>query len=168
MGDLDRQLKTLVQRHGLSAVKDALSRLGQTKRGRRAEQDQIPLHDFTRLDAIDLLNGIDPYTLRSNTHIANRVSQSDPGHSASATHRRIMRKLASDRKADAIRAAAIISYSEFPCADHVMASERLAAIDPAGIETVKTISETLRLYRERFGEPHPAMTFEAIHRALRG
>ncbi len=79
-----------------------------------------------------------------------------------------MRKLASDRKIDAIRAAAIISYREFPFADHIMASEWLAAIDPAWIETVKSIFEALRLYRARVGEPHPAMTFEAIHHALRG
>lgn len=126
------------------------------------------MHDFTRLDAIDLLRGVDPYQLRSNTHIANRVSKSDPGHSETSTHRRIRRKLANDRKVDAIRAAAVISYSEFPFAAHITASEGLAAIDPAWIETAKGMPETIWLYRQRFGESHPAMTFEAIQLALRG
>lgn len=165
----DRQrLLTLVRRYGPTAVKAAIAQMEQTKRGRRAEQDHSLLYDFTRLDAIDLLSGNDPFQLRSNTHIANRVAKSDPGHSAPSTHRRIMRKLASDRKIDAIRAATVISYGEFPFATHIMAAEWLAAIDPAWTEIVKGMTETLCLYRTRFGEPHSPMTFEAIYHALRG
>lgn len=168
MDYLDYQLQTLAKRYGLRAVKSAMAKLERSKRGRRKELDHIPLHDFIRQDAIDLLNGIDPYELRSNTHIANRVSKSDPGHSEPSTQRRIMRKLASDRKSDAIRAAAFISYDEFPFATHAIAAGWLAAIDPAWIDTVNAISKTLDLYRNRFGEPHPPMTFEAIQRALLG
>lgn len=168
MDHLDYQLQALLKRYGLRAMQAAMARLEKAKRGRRAEHDHLPLHDFTRLDAIDLLRGNDPYKLRSNTYIANRVSKSDPGHSETSTHRRIMRKLANDRKANAIRAAAVISYSEFPFAAHIMASEWLAAIDPAWIETAKGMPETIRLYKKRFGEPHPAMTFEAMQLALRG
>lgn len=163
--ELDRQIAALIKCHGIVAVGSALNRVACPRRGRKPEQDHIPLQDHTIKDSVDFLNGLDPLALRSNTSIANKASREHPGHSQSATHRRIMRKLAKDRVHDMLRAAMVISFDRFSYARHLWAIEQLCERDSQWAEVQQSAQMLVAIYRGRFGEPPDTMTFEEMQHA---
>lgn len=163
--ELDRQIGALIKCHGIIALESALNRIARPRRGRKPEQDHIPLQEHTIKDAVDFLNGLDPLALRSNTSIANKASREHPGHSQSATHRRIMRKLAKDRTHEMLRAAMVISFDRFPYAKHLWAIDQLCERDCQWIETQQSAQRLVAIYRSRFEEPPEAMTFQEMQLA---
>lgn len=163
---LEDELQSLISRHGAKAVRDAVLQLTKGKKGRKPEPDWKELQPYLQQDAIDWLNGVDPFSSRTNYSIACEFSEARPGHNRASTQRRIMRKLATRRKVTCLLRAWSISEDERPYADYFRVCEEVASIDEWWGERIFRWSDmqrgALQRFREKHGEPDPSMTIKQI------
>ena len=168
--DLATQVRLLVSRFGADTVRDAVNKATKGKRGRKAEKDGPHLTPYIRMDAIDWLEGRDPFTLRKNYAVAKKIAEEHPGHSAVSTHARIERKLKKSRRWFMLVRAHEIAQKEYPFATHLRALDALRSADGAHEvweKIYKTDSQAVVEYRTLLGEPDSEMTFDAIEAAIK-
>jgi hypothetical protein len=168
---LDDEIVRLVRLHGADAVRDAVRRKAMKRKGRKAESDWSILKERIEQDAIDWLDGLDPFALRSNYSVAKEFAKNNPGHSIQATHRRIMGKLARKRKWMVFVSAWLLAEKDRPFSDYFRAASALMEISPGIEESVRWQADRHRgqieRYKEEVGEPDPALSIEQIENALR-
>jgi len=167
---LDSEIRRLINIYGKVAVRDATKRLTAMKQGRKPEKDWQELQEWIERDAHDWLDGRDPFSLRSNYHLAQAISKAKPGHSQIATHRRLLRKLSHRRTLYMLMSAWDIAEESRPFADYFRVCETLAETGAVFAQTITNLADSYRgqieRYRARFGEPDPAMTVKEIQKAL--
>ena len=99
-------LWALINKFGRDAVHQAFKQVSKPPMGRSPVDDTADLFAIYAEDAEQILEGNDPFRLRSNRFLARKISEVRPGHSREATERRIMAKLARNRKKSSHFAAA--------------------------------------------------------------
>jgi len=173
---VDDDIRRAVGRYGAEAVKDAVRRQTQPKRGRKPEEDWPELRDVIRDDARKWLSGEDPFVARTNYAIAKEFAEQNPGQSPVSTHQRIERKLAKgpyNRRWRVLATAEMMSHDDFPHAAHIRAIEALLAL---GIEDWTEIwqvklersKSTIGDYERKFGDAPPAnLSMKQIEEAAR-
>lgn len=162
--NLDEQINLLIACHGALEVRQAATRLTKQKVGRKAEKDGALLAPWYELDAVDWLAGRDPFALRSNYSIARDFTKKYPGHSPTATHKRISRKLSKNRRLFMLFLVHQKSEADFPAEVHLQATRELLAIKnghPWDFMLESALGKIQR-YRERFGEPPADMSLAQI------
>lgn len=163
------EIRRLIGEHGQEAIEAELKEQTKRKRGRKPDPDWKLLRPIITTDAELWLQGEDPTgSPRTNYAIAAAVAESNPGHSAAATHRRIMRKLAKSRRFLYLATAANMTRSDYAFRQHLRALEELAELGDGIWDNVLSRARAeLERYRERHGEPDPALSFAAIEGANR-
>ena len=159
---LEQQIAMLIGRHGKDAVAAAVKAATRPPRGRRAEGDWKRLREWVEADVGDWLEGRDPLKLRPNTRIAKEFASKYPGHSESATIRRIQKKLSKLRKWFLFAHAQHLTQNEHPYTVHLKAFTELARIDPKWGPMLETRKATLARYRVLFGDPDPQLTWDQV------
>lgn len=167
---LDSEIRRLINIYGKAPVRDAAKRLTAMKQGRKPEKDWQELEEWIEMDARDWLDGRDPFSIRSNYHIAKAISEAKRGQSQIATHRRISKKLSQRRTLFMLMSAWNIAEVNRPFADYFRVCETLAATGAVFAQSITSLADSYRgqieRYRARFGEPDPAMTIKEIEKAL--
>ncbi|MES2119742.1 MAG: hypothetical protein V4513_04100 [Pseudomonadota bacterium] len=166
-------IRRAVQRYGAEAVKAAVKEATKAKIGRPREPDWPELKDIIHEDAVEWLNGGDPFAGRSNYSIAKAFAERRPGQSVVSTHKRIERKLSRgpyDRRWFVFVTAHDISRGGFPYAAHVRAIEAVASLP--GMDPWQSMLDrarsTIADYEAREGKPPEAsMSFAQIEEAVR-
>lgn len=172
---VDDDIRRAIQRYGAAAVKGAVKEATKAKRGRPREPDWPELREIIRADALNWLNGGDPFAARSNYAIAKEFAERNPGHSVVSTHKRIERKLSRgpyDRKWFTFMMAENLSREHFPFAGHLRAIEAAANLpDPKTAEIwqwrLDRARSTIADYEAREGSaPDPSMSITEIEEAV--
>jgi hypothetical protein len=166
-------IRRAITRYGADAVKAAVKEATKAKLGRPREPDWPELKDVIHEDAVEWLNGGDPFATRSNYSIAKAFAERRPGHSVVSTHKRIERKLARglyDRRWFVLVTAENISRDGYPHATHLRALEAVAALP--GMHPWKSMLErarsTIADFEAREGKPpDPSMSLAQIEDAVR-
>jgi hypothetical protein len=160
---LEQEVRRLIAAHGAEAVREELRLATKRPRGRVPEKDWPLLAADLKQDARDWLEGRDPFA-RSNYSIATRIAKEHPGHSAQATYRRILRKLAAKRKSFLLYTALALSEREYPFGAYLRTLEALAAEDEFDLwqRVLELDRQILTRYREIYGEPDSAMTWKEL------
>lgn len=166
-------IRRAVQRYGADAVKAAVKEATKSKIGRPREPDWRELKEVIEQDALDWLNGGDPFSARSNYSIAKAFAERRPGHSIVSTHKRIERKLSRgpyDRRWFVFVTAENMSRDGFPYAMHLRAIEAVASLP--GMDPWQSMLERARSTVADFearegGPPEPSMSFAQIEEAVR-
>jgi hypothetical protein len=130
---VDDDIGRAIRRYGTEAVKLAVKKHTTAKKGRKPERDWPELREIIEADALNWLNGNDPFQTRTNYAIAQDFSRNHPGHSAVSTHQRIERKLKKkpyDRLWHMLISAENLSREGFPYGLHMRALEALAELSP--------------------------------------
>ena len=169
---LQSELERLARFYGASKVKAAAAKLRRERRGRKEEADFIHLAHVFSQDAKDWLDGLDPFTMRRNYAIAKEFSQKHPGHSAAATHRRLMGKLAKRRRHYCFIAAVQQAKSGRPIPDLLRAMTALLQSEPIWATRIdydlRRIEENSRRYKELTGQDVPQdFTFDKLEEATK-
>ena len=167
---LDQLISELVGWYGADAVRDATARLAKKRRGRTIETDLSEITYTVEQDAIDWLNGLDPFKLRSNYSIAKNAASANPGHSYDATFRRFMGELAKCRVPMVYNIAAGFSLVDYPFGMLFRAEQALASIDSWMARAVAGLANDKRnlldQYQELLGTPDPELTWPEISAAV--
>jgi hypothetical protein len=167
--DLDSAIRALISRHGEEVVREAVSKATKKKRGRKPERDWPLLAENMRLDAIDWLEGLDPFKLRSNYAVAKDFAKLHPGHNEIATKERIEHKLSKKRQRYMLIRATEIARKEYPYTEYLRAVEAMLKHDTPFETWHKPLEwdrKSVEDYRELIGDPDPSMTFHAIEAEL--
>lgn len=168
---LDGEIQRLVGLYGKAQVRDALKRLPATKKGRKPLQDWKDMQSWITQDAIDWLDGKDPLAERSNYSIAKDIAKKHPGHASVSTHRRLMRKLSEGRHRICVLAAWDLSEKQRPFSDYFRACDAVCSLNEKWRDLVQDIADRqrgmLERYRDRFGDPDPALSIKDIEEALK-
>lgn len=130
---VDDDIRRAIIRYGAGAVKDAVKRQTKPKRGRKPVIDWPELRDVMSADAVDWLNGGDPFTKRTNYSIAKAFADNNPGQSHPATMKRIIRKLIAKRRWIVLATAEHGSKDDYPHGAHLRTLEALDELDPNSI-----------------------------------
>lgn len=167
---LDQEMRRLVGAYGREAVRAAARAATAGKRGRKPDPDWKLLRPIIEEDAELWLNGQEAALReRTNYKIAQAFAAEYPGHSAPATFRRIMRKLAKSRELFVLVSAMEKSHSNYPVAAYVRALEAL--VDTGAAEFWSSMLARARgeieRYRDREGDADPALSFAGIEEANR-
>lgn len=168
--NLDGEIEKLVKQHGPDAVREATKRLTKKKAGRKQVVDLNLLRDWFERDGDDLLDGLDPFLLRSNYAMAKFFADQEKPHNRAAAHRRMMRKLALRRKTIAHIMAWERAEKIRPFGDYFRACDVLEAFDSKWHDIAQWSADNLRSKIERYisrhGEIDPALTIPQIDEAL--
>lgn len=167
-GPLDEQMSSLVSKFGADAVRSAAKQATAKRRGRRPEKDWVSLKPWVNLDADDWLNGRDPFAKRSNYAVAKAFAEQFPGHNPFATKERIERKLREKRRWFMLAIAMERSKVDFPAELHLRTLRELAELNthPVWAQVYENALGRLVRYREKFGDPGPAKSFEQLDAEL--
>ncbi len=97
---LEQEVSALIIRFGGKAVQKAVAAQTEKKRGPKAKPDWLAiLHPVLREDAEDLLQGRDPFTLRTDYMLARKFAKNRQGQqSLESTIERLEKKLRADRR----------------------------------------------------------------------
>ena len=167
---LDEEMQSLIARYGSDLVRDSTKRLTKKRKGRKQELDWVKLKDVLQADAIDYLDGKNPFEQRTNYSIANEFADRNPGHNSTATHRRIMRKLSQRRQFYFMIRAWEHCEENRPFGDYFRVVEEFSAVDPKWSANLLKWSDfrrgQLMRYRDTIGEPVSSMTLADISLAL--
>ncbi len=168
---LESELNSIIIRYGRDEVRKAVVKLAKGKKGRKQEKDwPIIGPEICRLDALDWLEGKDPFVVRTNYSIARDFASRYPGHSAASTHRRIMRKLKDKRQWYCEVTAWGIASKELPARYYFDVLSRLENLGEQWTEILSKDYDLrigqLESYRERYGQPDDNMTFDDIEAKL--
>ena len=170
---LDEQVSNLCVQFGKDAVQKSLARQSGKKRGRPQEDDYRLLEPYMELDARDLLNGIDPKSVRSNYSIAVAFANKLKGHSHNADVRRLCRKLKDKRRFWGVVSAYRLTLisAEFGYKFHLAAIDMMEALPEIVVSGQSCLGSNARKtvddYRQKFGEISDSMTFMQLSTALR-
>ena len=170
---VEDDIRRAILRYGAEAVKGAVKEATKAKIGRPREPDWPELKDVIHADAVEWLNGGDPFTARSNYSIAKEFAERRPGHSIVSTHKRIERKLSRgpyDRRWYVLVTAENISRDGFPYTAHLRALEAVVSL-PA-MSPWRSILErarsTISDFEAREGRPpDPSMSLKQIEEVVR-
>lgn len=165
---VDDDVRRIIARYGADAVKVAVANQTKARRGRPPEKDWPELHDFLAQDAIDWLNGKEPFSMRTNYWIAKQIAEKRPGHSAVSTHERIEKKLKKWREQWMLYHAEHISRDAYPYKDHLRALAALANKSQYEIwgQILERSLAEVEDYAARWGAvPPPEMTIKEIEHA---
>ena len=149
---LDDQIKSLIARYGVDALREAVARFAKKKRGRKAEKDWPLLKPWCEQDTADWLAGRDPFALRSNYSVAKDFAQQFPGHDLVATNARIKRKLKANRRGFMLAGAWQMTERGYPHKIHLKALRDLEDYGPAWEYFLATALDQIARFKERFGE----------------
>lgn len=154
---LDDDIRRLCARYGTEAVKEAVNRYAKPKRGRKPHKDWLELQSVIEADALDWLNGKDPFTLRSAYSIAKDFADNNPGHSRDATLNRIKRKLSKNRRWMVLYTATNLSFESHPYATHIRALEAFGKLEshPVWVSILNHVNSVLIDYEAKKGEAPP-------------
>ena len=168
---LDDEMRHLVTRHGAAAVKKAAIRLTKKRKGRPAEKDWQELKDVLQQDAMDWLDGRDPFKERSNYSVAKDFTYKNPGHNHASTQRRIMKKLSAKRHIMFLLHAYMISEESRPFGDYFRTVDAIALVDARWGQSINNATDRnrglLQRYRERFGEPDSFLSIAEIDQRMK-
>lgn len=162
---LEQEVRRLIAVHGAEAVKAEITAATKPRRGRKPEKDWLLLRPYIEADARDWLEGRDPFVLRSQKSIAREVAAKHKGQSFDSTMRRIERKLAEKRERMMLYTAEAMSRREYPYPAHFKVLEELAKsgeMDGLWQRWLEQDRAIVARYREVYGEPDPAMTWEEL------
>lgn len=161
----------LVEWFGPEAVRQAVKRHAKFQSGRRSQIDIESLVHLAEVDALEWLDGYDPFKLRSNYSVAKLMASKNPGQSFESTKRRIMKELAEKRKTLAFDLAIAFSLEEYPYTKLLQIEETVSQLNarshPSTLGFIGAQRAKLDRYRELFGDPAPYMTWEQIGKRLR-
>lgn len=161
---LEREVSALIERHGRKAVLAEVTAQTNRKRGPKSKPDLLAMHSVIKDDAWDLMQGRDPFRLRTNYKLAREFAKSIPGHSIKATIERLEKKLRAQRRKAAYWEAYMLTFAtEVP---HEVELRIYAELDKfGGRESTKLshLSEKIiALYRERVGDPPSEWSIKKI------
>lgn len=162
--NLQQDLAKLIEVHGNNNVLNAIHAITRPKRGRPKVLDWDELADSLEADAIDIINGKNPLTERSNTAIAKRLAYAMPRQSFDSSVRRLQSKLAKNRLQYALVFAAVMSCYVASHKRHFEIVNDLANSEKPSF-WVDWKSEKLRIlnvYEETFGPPPENSTIAEI------
>ncbi|GGZ21610.1 hypothetical protein [Asticcacaulis endophyticus] len=128
--DLDEEIQRLVKKYGKPAVVEALKKNKQ-KRGPKTRTDWKFLAPIFRIDAVDFIEGRNPFELRTNYKIANFYAEKQPGHSPISTFRRLLRDLKEGRPDRVYLKAYFYSEVEYPYETHIKTLNRIIKALPS-------------------------------------
>lgn len=161
---LRRDLAKLIAEHGREQVLSTILDLTKPKRGRPKILDWNELESELEADALDIINGKNPNTERSNKSIAKHLANATPRQSYESSLRRLQSKLAQNRLLYAKVMAAVMSTymtsyrRHFEIVDDLINSE-----DEDFWATWRSQkSDVLLEYIEAFGPPKENMTLAEI------
>lgn len=168
----DDDIRRAISRYGAEAVQEAIRRQTAPKIGRPKMNDWKELQPFIKEDAINWLEGGDPFVERSNYAIAKAFADQKPGHNHPATMKRVQRKLGASpygRKWFTLVTAWMMSEKSFPFAAHVRTLTELHKIDPDGRWQgyLESAEGAFADYTAKFGQPSPDTTFHQIDEGAR-
>ena len=153
---VESAVSQLISRYGKEAVKTAVLAATKPRRGRRAEKDWPLLAPFIEQDAVDWLAGHDPIKLRSNYAVAKKFAERHPGHDQVSTYKRVLPKLAADRRIKFLMLAASWSVSKGSHTLHLKALDALAHDDNIWTEIRGYVRQDLERYTQKHGAQPPA------------
>lgn len=157
-------VRRLIRRYGRTALKDAVRKQTNLKRGVKAKPDWLDLEDILKEDAARWLDGGDPFKERGNRTIAKKVAADQPGHNIDATFDRIRKKLMRDRRYYTLVHAAGLSEDHYPHPAHFKALQALAKLGRHSIwtEQLRRAQNALADYTTKYGSPPPTLTMREI------
>ncbi len=162
----DDDIRRAINRHGADAVKAAVKRQTKAKIGRPKVNDWRELHPFIEEDALTWLEGGDPFATRSNYSIAKAIADDNPGHSHSATMKRIQRKLGGrlGRKWFTLVNAWMKSEEKYPYTAHLRTLRMLCSLDPQGMwqQYLEKAEGSIADYTAKHGQPTDNLTMATI------
>ncbi|MCJ8158547.1 hypothetical protein [Sphingomonas sp. LaA6.9] len=166
---VEDDVRRLIVRYGIDAVRDAVKKQAKKKRGRPEEKDIRELRPFLEQDARAWLEGRDPFAERSNYAIAQQFANERPGHSYAGTMTRIQKKLAQKRKFYVFAIAEALARDEYPYKQHLRALEAVATESDHEIWTlvIDRANGTLASYTRKHGEPDDSITMKQIEEGAR-
>jgi len=168
--ELTRELERLGVRYGPAVVREEAKRLLKGRRGNRTKPDLVRLLTVFEADALEILEGRDPTKTRTNYAVAKEFSRKFPDETVSieSPEKRIARKLRKDRLKYAARGAFWIAEGKYPFRVCLKKSyEQYAKFKPIPEDYIKTIFDSLELFRNFIGEPPEEMTVGEIRERLK-
>ncbi len=162
---LKQKVSALLRRFGAEAVRKEIAAQTKKKRGPKPKPDWLAmLHPVIDEDAVDLLHGRDPFTLRTDYMLARKFAKSKPGQSLESTIERLEIKLRADRRRVAYFEAWMLAIkSEVPFAVELRIVAELDGL--TGDEYPKVFQSSKAVvahYRECVGEPPPEWSIRKI------
>jgi hypothetical protein len=161
----------LVHWFGAEAVQQALKRNAKKRKGRQSLMDAESIAYLAERDALEWLDGFDPFKSRTNYSIAKLMASKNPGQSLESTRRRIMRELAQNRKSWAFGLAMGFSLENHPYTKLLSIENAIAELDERSklfvMGFIKEQRTKLNNYCEFFGAPDPSMTWDQISERMR-
>lgn len=151
---VDDDIRRVLARYGVEAVKAAVKRQTTAKPGRPRIEDWPELREVIDADAREWLSGGDPFSTRSNYSIAKSFADKNPGQSHPATMKRITRKL-ERREWQTLAVAMHISTEGYPHAAHMRALEALITLGdhPVWQDMLNEAKMHIADYTAKNGEP---------------
>jgi ribosomal protein L18E len=165
---VDNDIRRAINRYGADAVKDAIKRLTNPRRGRPKINDWKELASVIEADAKEWIAGGDPIATRSNYAVAKQFADANPGQSAISTHQRIERKLKKkpfDRHWYLLIAAENLTRENYSWKQHIRSLEGLAKTDshPVWQGFLDTAKSEVADYEAKQGElPADALTMKEV------
>ena len=165
---LEQEISSLISSHGKEAVAAEIAKQTKPKRGPKPKPDWLVLSPAMWEDANDLLNGRDPFTLRTNYALARKFAKERPGHNVDSTIERLEKKLRADRRWAALSTAWSLTFrDEVPHNIELRILSDLAKCGPNRTDGLLQASEfAVAQYRKRFGEPPAEWSVRKIEREL--
>lgn len=164
---VDDDVRRLISRYGLTAVREAVKHQTKSKRGVKAKPDWRDLEPLLKQDAASWLEGGNPFKERGNRTIAKEIAAHRPGQSSDATFDRIRKKLIKDRRYYTLVHAAWMSEDNYPYAAHL---EALQALVECGRHTawktrLLSAQSALADYSAKYGSPPANLTMREVETA---
>ena len=155
---VDDDIRRVINRYGVEAVKGAVKHLTKPRRGRPKINDWRELQSVMETDAREWIEGGDPLDARTNYSIAKQFAEANPGQSAISTHQRIERKLARkpyDRRWYMLVTAETMTRDNYSWKQHIRALEGLQDTDthPVWASMLERAKSDAADYQSKLGEP---------------
>lgn len=163
---VEEDVRRLVARYGVEAVRTAVRERTGRKRGRPSDDaDWISLSGILAEDATCWLDGGDPFAERSNYSIAQQMSEPYAEPYRESVHRRIMGKLGKLRRYHTYIYAEKLSWDQRPHGDYMRV---LSALVGSGKLTkpwhtrFRNAEASIADYNAKFGQPDAGLTMQEI------
>lgn len=165
---VEDDVRRLIGRYGAEAVKNAVRERTKPNRGAPPKDgDWRLLDEIFRQDALQWLDGGDPFAERTNYSIARRFAEQHPQSMSEfkSIRRRILRKLQDRRRYYTLVHAEIVSKDQYPFGDYLRVLGELVASGRLTVswQTRLHLAEgSLADYTAKYGPPDAALTMQEI------
>lgn len=167
--ELTQELERLGARYGPAVVREEAKRLLKGKRGNTTKPDLVRLRTVFEADALEILEGRDPTKTRTNYAVAKEFARRFPDKTVAieSPEKRIAKKLRKHRLKFAARGAFWIAEEKHAFRVCLNIYEKYAQYQPIPEDYIKTIFDSLELYRNLIGAPPEEMTVGEIRERLK-